>query len=101
DDPWGVKWGYDCIKQNQVDWYKAQLLSMKAYNEGKGVAAEDAMPKSTAYFHIPLQEYREAYFALKDAGISTVGNDGANASLPEGITYFEGTFGEDPKKEMV
>lgn len=44
---------YDYIHDDQVDWYERQILKL---NEREG-----RMVPSMAFFHIPLQEYREAY----------------------------------------
>lgn len=44
---------YDYIHDDQVDWYKEQILRMDK-EEGRIVP-------SMVFFHIPLQEYREAY----------------------------------------
>ena len=55
---------------------------------------------------------RDAYHALKDAGVKTYENEGEDLSgrniTAEGydgkintITYFKGSFGENPKKDMV
>ena len=99
DDPMGIKWGYDNIKQNQVDWYEYEVKKIDAAN--KAVNPEIGMFESTAYFHIPLFEVRDAYHALKEKGVNLYENKGQTENLPENITYFEGTFGEDPKKKMV
>lgn len=103
DDPWGVKWGYDYIKDNQIEWYEYEIKRLQ--NENPAVT-------SSAYFHIPLYEMRDAYHALKDAGVKTYENEGEDLSgrniTAEGydgkintITYFKGSFGENPKKDMV
>ncbi|MBR6476327.1 MAG: metallophosphoesterase family protein, partial [Lachnospiraceae bacterium] len=44
---------YDYIHDDQVDWYKAQVL--REENE------EGHIVPSMVFFHIPLQEYKEAY----------------------------------------
>lgn len=44
---------YDYIHDDQVDWYERQILKLNK-REGRIVP-------SIAFFHIPLQEYREAY----------------------------------------
>lgn len=54
---------YDYIHDDQVDWYASQVERLNA-QEGKTVS-------SMAFFHIPLQQYREAY-ELYEAGSSEV-----------------------------
>ncbi|MBU5487916.1 metallophosphoesterase family protein [Clostridium sp. MSJ-8] len=44
---------YDYIHDDQVEWYKNQVLRMNE-EEGRTIL-------SMVFFHIPLQEYREAY----------------------------------------
>lgn len=52
------KRSYDYIKDNQIDWYKHRLTELKAENGG-------ILPKSMAFFHIPLIEHQEAFTAVK------------------------------------
>lgn len=42
--------GYDCIHQDQMDWYKESLEEIAKNNNG-------VMPESTLYMHIPFVEY--------------------------------------------
>lgn len=44
---------YDYIHDDQVDWYESEVKRMRE-SEGRDIP-------SMAFFHIPLQEYREAY----------------------------------------
>ncbi|MCM1114108.1 MAG: metallophosphoesterase [Clostridium sp.] len=55
----GIMWKYDCIHENQVNWYKNTLETFQAENNG-------AMPKSLAFFHMPLQEYKDAWYEYRD-----------------------------------
>lgn len=55
----GIKWKYDCIHENQVKWYEDTLNSLKATNN-------NVMPKSLAFFHMPLQEYQDAWYEYKN-----------------------------------
>ncbi len=50
----GIMWKYDCIHENQVKWYEDTLNSLKAENN-------NIMPKSLAFFHIPIPEYKQAW----------------------------------------
>ena len=54
---------YDFIHDDQVEWYKEQVLRIKN-EEGHTVP-------SMVFFHIPLQEYKEAY-ELYEAGSDEV-----------------------------
>lgn len=50
------KYGYDYIRDDQVDWFAAQSEAAKTYNNGSYVP-------SLAFFHIPLQEWILAHDA--------------------------------------
>ncbi|SFQ18682.1 Calcineurin-like phosphoesterase [Lachnospiraceae bacterium XBB1006] len=54
---------YDYIRDDQVEWYKAQVRRLEEQSGGP--------VKSLAFFHIPLQQYRTAY-ELYEAGSSEV-----------------------------
>ena len=60
-DYFGIKWKYDCVHENQVEWYKGIVGDLKRENKG-------VQPKSLAFFHIPPQEMRDAYAEYKEAG---------------------------------
>lgn len=57
----GVSWKYDCIHENQVEWYEQELGRITAQNGGE-------QPKSLAFFHMPLQEMQTAYYEYRDNG---------------------------------
>lgn len=57
----GLTWNYDCIHENQVDWYAQELGRITAQNGG-------VQPKSLAFFHMPLQEMQTAYYEYRDNG---------------------------------
>lgn len=57
EDPLGILWKYDNIRQNQVDWY--ENIITQAQNNNPDV-------KSVAFFHIPLAEYRDAYTEIRE-----------------------------------
>jgi 3',5'-cyclic AMP phosphodiesterase CpdA len=59
NDYFGIMWKYDCVHQNQVDWYKAQVSALTEENNG-------TTPKSLAFFHIPPIEMRNAYYEYRD-----------------------------------
>lgn len=53
DDPMGLNWDYDWVKEDQIEWYRDMVeLYCKDGNE---------TAKSLAFFHIPLLEVRDAY----------------------------------------
>lgn len=76
-DVFGALWKYDCIHENQVEWYKNELLNIQKINNGK-------MPKSLAFFHIPTQEYRDAWYEYRDNGFADT----------ENVKYVYGKAGE-------
>lgn len=48
---------YDYIRDDQVKWYKNTLLSLKN---------DESIPSSMLFFHIPIEEYKEAYRLYKN-----------------------------------
>lgn len=70
-------WNYDCIHANQIEWYKQTIENLK--NENNNV-----MPKSLAFFHMPLEEYRDAWYEYIDNGCKDT----------ENVKYNEGKAGE-------
>lgn len=63
----GVSWKYDCIHENQVDWYAEELAAVTAQNGG-------VQPKSLVFFHMPLQEMQTAYYEYRDNGFQNTEN---------------------------
>ncbi len=63
---------YDYIRDDQVEWYKKNVIAL---NEREGRVVD-----SMIFFHIPLQEYKEAN-ALYESGSAAV-------------TYYYGILGE-------
>lgn len=60
-DYFGILWKYDCIHENQIDWYENTLIEFQKQNNGE-------MPKSLCFFHIPLKEYQTAWYEYRDNG---------------------------------
>ncbi len=60
-DYFGIKWKYDCVHKNQIEWYKNTVKELTDENGG-------VQPKSLAFFHIPMQEMRDAFKEYTDAG---------------------------------
>ncbi|MGN1201645.1 MAG: metallophosphoesterase [Eubacterium sp.] len=73
----GAMWKYDCIHENQVQWYEDTLISLQSENN-------NVMPKSLAFFHMPLQEYQQAWYEYID-------NDCKDT---ENVQYVYGKAGE-------
>jgi len=74
--PW-KSWKYDCIHENQVDWYERELDAVTAQNGG-------VQPKSLAFFHMPLKEMQTAYYEYRDNGFQNT----------ENVEYVFGKAGE-------
>lgn len=77
----GLTWNYDCIHENQVDWYAQELNRITAQNGG-------VQPKSLAFFHMPLQEMQTAYYEYRDNGFQDT----------ENVQY---KFGEAGERDIV
>lgn len=50
----GIRWLYDNIHENQVEWYEKTLDQIKKMNGGK-------LAPTSVMMHIPLVEYRDAW----------------------------------------
>ena len=80
----GIFWKYDNIHENQVQWYKENVI---AYNEQNNAVLkemgkeENSDIKSAAFFHIPLTEQRDAWYEYREAGF----NDTENVKFHYGI----------------
>ncbi len=82
----GIFWKYDNIHENQIEWYKENVLAIDAAN--KAIDPDCDMFTSLAFFHIPLEEYGIAWDERKDNGYQ----DTENAKL------IDGWFHEDDEK---
>lgn len=76
-DYFGALWKYDTIHENQVQWYEQELKKLQQDNNG-------AMPKSLAFFHIALPEYKDAWYEYRDNGYNDTDN----------VKYVYGKAGE-------
>lgn len=75
---------YDNIHENQVEWYKNTVTAMKRYNtnfitNGDFENKDELLnaygtPKSLAFFHIPMQEYGDAWFEYLNNGFKDTEN---------------------------
>jgi hypothetical protein len=78
DDPFGIAWDYDWVKEDQIEWYKDMI---ELYCKGEKTA------KSLAFFHVPLLEVREAYWEYVNNGCQNT----------EDVKFIKGNPGEkDP-----
>lgn len=76
----GFGYNYDNIHENQVKWYRECVGKFTAHN--RAISGEEtSVPKSTAFFHIPLKEYQDAWYEYMENGFK----DTENVKLLEGI----------------
>lgn len=77
NDYFGIMWKYDCVHDNQIQWYRDQVKALTEENGGE-------IPKSLAFMHIPVMEMQEAYYEYRD-------NDFKDT---QDVQYLYGTAGE-------
>ena len=96
DDPLGIKWDYDYVKEDQIAWYAACVDKYAKENARliDAMSSEDAQkfdhlrtPKSLCFFHIPLREVKLAYDEYVAAGRKDT----------DDVSYAEGHDGESGK----
>lgn len=89
-DPLGIKWDYDYVKEDQIAWYADKIEAHKAANaavyatlteEQKTAYAALLEPKSLMFMHIPLREVKAAY----DESIANGKEDTENVKWKEGF----------------
>ncbi len=85
-DYFGIFWKYDNIHDNQVEWYKQTVKALNAHNAAI-TNNPDSVVKSTAFFHIPLTEQRDAWYEYIDNGYKDT----------ENVKLIYGVAGEDGK----
>ncbi len=80
----GIQWKYDSIHQDQIDWYKNNVLAIDAANK----ALDPAYPmfKSLAFFHIPLEEFGIAWNEYRANGYK----DTADVKVITGYLHEDG-----------
>lgn len=76
-DIFGIMWNYDCIHENQIEWYKNEVERLTQSNNG-------IQPKSLTFCHMPPTEYRTAWFEYADN----------NFENTDDVTYYFGKVGE-------
>ena len=68
EDPLGIRWIYDNIHPDQIEWYRRTISELNAYNERiiaplNTESFDDLKTvKSLLFVHIPLMEVREAVY---------------------------------------
>ena len=95
-DVFGTQWKYDNIHDNQIEWYKNTILGLEDQNK-KVISSLPAAKaayynndknfnplRSSCFFHIAMQEYRDAWYEY-------VENDFHDT---ENVKYHHGTAGE-------
>lgn len=100
-NPWFgvVSWKYDNIKQSQVDWYADTVSKLNQYNANvlddlnatQPVRDKFTNVKSLLFFHIPLDEHREAFLEYRDNGYKDT----------ENVEFLYGRMGEDETGKMI
>lgn len=98
NDYFGIMWKYDTIHENQVKWYEDTLNEFAGMNNGE-------MPKSLAFFHIPVWQYRDAFYEYVDNGLKDTenvkynfGKAGESGAVVMTSLYDHGFF--DKAKEL-
>lgn len=85
-DYFGIFWKYDNIHENQVEWYSENVKATNAHN-AELTGDENAVAKSTAFFHIPLTEHRDAWYEYVENGFEDT----------QDVKFIYGKAGEDGK----
>ena len=80
----GFGHGYDNIRENQVEWYRESVKELTEYNKSVSTM-ENPVPSSTAFFHIPLTEYQDAWYEYVKNGFKDT----------ENVKFIHGVAGED------
>lgn len=65
-DYFGIKWKYDGLHKDQINWYKNTLKKFGI--ENKKIDENSGIPKSLVFFHIPIEEYKIACNEYVDNG---------------------------------
>ena len=86
----GIRWKYDNIHQDQIDWYADNVRRINAENSetAKKLGADTPSDvKSLLFFHIPLKEYKDAWYEYIENGFNDT----------ENVKFIEGEAGENRK----
>ncbi len=89
---------YDNIHENQVEWYEAEIKRMNKENaeairklqgdENGGLWETYGNVKTLAFFHIPLVEMADAWFAFEEGGFKDT----------EDFKFIDGILGEGGRR---
>ena len=79
----GIFWKYDNIHDDQIAWYKENVLAIDRAN--KEIDSHTPMFSSLAFFHIPLEEFGIAWNEYKANGYNDTDN----------VQHIVGGFHED------
>lgn len=99
-----ANFAYDNIHEDQIEWYKKQIRLANGLEENVNNVTSNSTIPSLAYFHIPLEEFEEAWeengrTVSGKNGASVwrmeegIGNGGKTNSLFETMTDFRSTVG--------
>lgn len=88
----GIQWKYDCVHENQIEWYRQTINSITEQNQG-------IKPNSLAFMHIPVIEMRDAFNEYRDNGFKDTdrvkflgGAIGERGSVVYSSNYNNGLF---------
>lgn len=84
----GILWKYDNIHDDQIAWYKENVLAIDKANKELNPACP--MFSSLAFFHIPLEEFGIAWNEYKANGYKNT----------ENVQCIDGGFHEDGEKSF-
>lgn len=83
-DYFGIFWKYDNVHENQIEWYKETVEKnrnhnmMKLYSSSLATPVSDDLnnlnPPSSVFLHIPLTEYKDAWFEYANNGYADTEN---------------------------
>lgn len=93
-----IKGEYDNIHENQVEWYENEIKRMNSENaeairklqgdENGGLWETYGNVKTLAFFHIPLVEMADAWFAFEEGGFKDT----------EDFKFIDGILGEGGRR---
>lgn len=86
----GIMWKYDNIHPDQTEWYKTNVEKYNALNAEKFKELKikgDSTVKSSMFFHIPLTEFKDAWYEYANNGFADT----------ENVKLVYGTAGEENK----
>ena len=86
NDPMGIFGFYANIQNDQIKWYKENVLAIDAAN--KALDSSYPMFNSLAFFHIPLEEYETAWGEFRANGYKDT----------ENVKYIDGWYNEGDEK---